>query len=330
MENFYTILGVSNDANETQIKKAYRQLSFEYHPDKNPGNSEKEETYKKINGAYDILKDPQKRKQYDFEIMIGGNNSSFANHIDVDLTDILGQMFSGFNAERVNQNSKTNSKRSMFNPMDDVVFMQFPPSMHAMNQSTMSPHGQEENIKADIVEDIHHNHEITFQQAYEGACEPIKISRQIIIGHQSYEEIETLYVNIPSGIDHNEIITLVNKGNMKDKQQSDVKIHIILKQDVIFQRKGMDLIVHHHISFKESVLGFTFTLKHINGQQLKLNNPKGKIIMDQSKKIIKHLGFKREDKSGNLIIEFHVKQPDPFNEKQIELLEELFQTQNKT
>ena len=62
MENFYTILGVSNDANETQIKKAYRQLSFEYHPDKNPGNSEKEEKYKKINEAYDVLKDSQKRK----------------------------------------------------------------------------------------------------------------------------------------------------------------------------------------------------------------------------------------------------------------------------
>ena len=328
MENFYTILGVSNDANETQIKKAYRQLSFEYHPDKNPGNSEKEEKYKKINEAYDILKDSQKRKQYDFEMMIGGNRDPFANHMDVDLTDILGQMFGGFNPERMHQKSKTKSKRPMFNQMDDVVFMQFPPPMH--QHHTMPPHVQEEKIKEDIVEDIHHNHEITFQQAYEGACEPIKISRQITVGNQSYEEIETLYVNIPSGIDHNEIITLVDKGNVKDKQQSDVKIHMLLKPDVIFQRQGMDLIVHHHISFKESLLGFTFALTHINGQNLKLNNPKGKIIMDQNKKIIKQLGFKRGDKIGNLIIEFHVKQPEPLNETQIELLEQIFQNKSDT
>ena len=234
----------------------------------------------------------------------------YENHINSEMTDIFSQLFSGLKPSRSSKKSK------MFDGLvDDVMFMQFPPPPH-MAPSQMTH--QEE-----IVEDIHHIHKITFVEAYEGICAPIKINRQIVVGNQNYEEIETLYVNIPKGIDHNEIITLVNKGNIKDKQQSDVKVHIELIQDVNFQRKGMDLLNHHQITFKESLLGFSFVLNHINGQQLKLNNPPGKVILHKSNKVIKNLGFTRETNTGNLIIEFHVKEPEPFNEEQIKELEKI-------
>ena len=97
METFYSILGVSNDAKELDIKKAYRKLSYEYHPDKNGGNKEKEEIYKKINEAYDILKDPTKRKQYDYEICMI-NSPSFSD--EGDLGDILGHLFSGMGSRK--------------------------------------------------------------------------------------------------------------------------------------------------------------------------------------------------------------------------------------
>ena len=168
-------------------------------------------------------------------------------NVDVDMTDIFSQLFSTMSA---NKPPKSTKSSKFFEGLDDVMFMQFPP--HPM---------MSQNITQPIIEpleDIHHNHEITFIQAYEGICAPIKITRQITIGNQNYEEIETFYVNISKGIDHNEIITLVSKGNIRDKQQSDVKVHIILKQDFLFERQGMDLIIHHHISFKESLLGFSF------------------------------------------------------------------------
>ena len=80
----------------------------------------------------------------------------------------------------------------------------------------------------------------------------------------------------------------------------------------------------HNISFKESLLGFSFILNHINGEQIKINNSKGKVILNKSQKIIKNLGFSRNNTLGNLILEFHIKEPEPLNEKQIELLEDFF------
>src|SRR4030066_1784348 len=65
MKDYYEILGVSRDASETDIKKAFRQLALKHHPDRNPGNKEAEEKFKEINGAYSCLSDPEKRDNYD-------------------------------------------------------------------------------------------------------------------------------------------------------------------------------------------------------------------------------------------------------------------------
>lgn len=74
MENYYDILGVSKNATEDEIKKAYRTLAFKYHPDRNPGDKVAEETFKKITVAYDTLSDPAKKRDYD----LGGSSYSSA------------------------------------------------------------------------------------------------------------------------------------------------------------------------------------------------------------------------------------------------------------
>ena len=65
MSDFYDLLGVGKDASESDIKKAYRKLAMKYHPDRNPGDKEAETKFKKVSSAYETLKDPGKRKQYD-------------------------------------------------------------------------------------------------------------------------------------------------------------------------------------------------------------------------------------------------------------------------
>lgn len=76
MNDYYTILGVPRTANQSEIKKAYRELAFKYHPDKNPGDRSAEERFKKISEAYSVLSDPDKKARYDLGGFSRGGTSS--------------------------------------------------------------------------------------------------------------------------------------------------------------------------------------------------------------------------------------------------------------
>ena len=137
MNTHYSTLGVSESASESEIKKAYRSLSYQYHPDKNPGDKVKEEKYKKINEAYDVLKDKPKRQQYDFEMNMNQYASRNAD-INEEMNDIMSHLFGSMSKMAHNPRHAKSSRSmeglsslfqgtSMFGDMDDVVFMQMPP-----------------------------------------------------------------------------------------------------------------------------------------------------------------------------------------------------------
>ena len=100
--DYYEVLGVSKDATEDEIKKAYRKIAIKYHPDRNPGNKEAEEKFKEAAEAYDVLHDPQKRKQYDQfgfngpggEGGFGGFSSAGGFSMD-DIFSMFGDIFGG-------------------------------------------------------------------------------------------------------------------------------------------------------------------------------------------------------------------------------------------
>ena len=121
---------------------------------------------------------------------------------------------------------------------------------------------------------------------------------------------EKIYVDIPSGIDTNEMIIIRGKGNiLNDTNKGDLKIFIKINNNTDFERKGIDLLYKRNINLKEALCGFQFDMRYLDGKVYTINNTTGKIIRPGYKKVIPQMGMKRGEKQGNLIIHFTIDFP---------------------
>jgi DnaJ-class molecular chaperone len=311
-ENFYNILGVPETATKEEIKKAYRKLSLKYHPDKNPGNAEAIGQFQKISEAYETLGDDIKKQQYD-----GRNNNPFVrmnsmggngefHNVDEIFSALFGNPF---------------GPGMMGGGMPGFGGMPcgFPPGANI--------HVFRNGVPVNMMQKptpIIKNVSVTMEQVLNGANLPVDIERWILESGNKVFEKETLYLQIPKGIDDNEIVILRDKGNViNDECKGDVKLFIKIDNTTDFRRNGLDLIYEKTISLKEALCGFSFELKYINGKVYTIHNNGGNIIVPNYNKIIPNMGLTRESHTGNLIIHFNVVFPETLTKEAIEKLKEI-------
>ena len=319
--DFYQVLNVSPNATESDIKKAYRSLSFQYHPDKNPDPSASDKI-KAINEAYETLGDSQRKKQYD-----NRNNP-------MNMDSLLNQIFR--QESRQSQNSRHQTQpQNMF----EEIFKMHNMNMGGMNMGGMNMGGMNMgiNIGEPIVftsfDNINSNSnsqepippldkkiEISFEQSFSGCNIPINIDREFRRGNTMFKEQEKIYVLIPAGIDDGEIIEINEKGNVMFDRRGTLRLHIKIVQHDKFERRGIHLVYKQTITFKESICGFEYLIYFIDGAPLKLKSSKGNIIQNGDEKTVKGKGFNRDGQAGDLIIYFKVT-PQELTEEQVALFE---------
>lgn len=154
---------------------------------------------------------------------------------------------------------------------------------------------------------------ITMEQAYNGCILPLLIERK---NNKTYET-ETIYVNIPRGIDDNEFITIEKKGNIIDDDKGDIKVIIIIDNDSIYKRNGLDIEYTHNVTLKEALCGCNFQINHISGKVFNFSNNQGNIISPSFTKVINNYGFVRDDHTGSFVISFNINFPKSLSENQI-------------
>lgn len=302
MPNHYEVLGVEENADDSEIKKAYRALSFKHHPDRcqdaNTG-----EIMQQLNEAYEVLRDPAKRQQYDAELHgfggMGGLHSAQGfppgfppgfGMGGINLFDMLfSQMGGGINIEIVhNGNGATFIRRHI---------------------------GKPETIAKQVT--------ITLEQSYTGFIAPIEIERWTMRKEDGLRisEFETIQVQIPVGIDNGETILLEGVGNRVEGSHSgDIKIGVAIDKHAIFIRNGQDLLFKKSLTLKEALCGTQFQFEHLNGKNLTLTVA-NTIVFPGGKKIFQNLGMPKKDgTSGNLTIEFDVQFPATLTPTQKEQL----------
>jgi DnaJ-class molecular chaperone len=295
-KDYYKILNISDKADENEIKKSFRKLSLQYHPDRG-GDGEK---FKEINEAYSTLSDKNKRRAYDMQ-----KNNPFMNNMDGGGVNFGNDLFNMFFSEMQS------------NSMDEMFKSNFGPNIRIFRNGV--PVNQVR--KPDPIQKIV---EITLEQCYTGCNIPIVVDRWIMIDNTRSSEKETIYVDIPKGIDNNEIIVLESKGNIiNENLKGSVKIIIKINNHNNYIRKGLDLHIKKKISLKESLCGFSFNLDHINNHNYTINNSSGNIIYPNYIRKINDMGMIRNDKKGNLYIEFIIEFPKNLSEDKLKKIKEL-------
>jgi DnaJ family protein B protein 4 len=294
---YYDWLGIKPNADDKEIKKAYKQLALKWHPDKNQDNKDKdEEKFKEIGEAYSILSDPDKKKIYD--------------QVGKDGMDSGGSGGPGFNF-RGGPNVNF-SFGGGIDPHD--IFSQF---FHNNDSFSDSHFGMPMRNKDDVYPIF-----ISLDDLFTGVTKKLQVTQTLFKNGQMYKENHILEVPIKKGIKEGSKIRYDRKGNQNNPRAppNDLVFLIKEKKHPIFVRQGDDLLVQTKISLKEALTGTKIKLKHIDGNMLSYSFDE--IIKPKTVKIIPNEGMpisKMPNKRGNLRILFDVDFPTniPAHQKEI-------------
>lgn len=294
--DFYEVLGVSRGASDDEIKKAYRKLAKQYHPDLNPGDKTAEAKFKEINEAYEILTDKDKRSRYDQfghagvdpNFGAGGGGFGGFNMGDIDLGDLFGSFFGGGfgGAQRANPNAPRrgeNLRTAVTISFEEAAFGCEKEITVTRSEPCQTCHGNgcAPGTTAEVCPDCHGTGSIRIQRgggaftfATSAPCTRCQGTGRIIHtpcpdchGEGSVRKQRKLTVTIPAGIDNGQAISLRGQGGagVNGGPAGDLLISVTVRPSDKFRREGTAVYYDQPVSFAQAALGAKLTIPTIDG-----------------------------------------------------------------
>jgi molecular chaperone DnaJ len=342
MTNLYEVLGVPKNASADEIKKAYRKLAREHHPDRNPGNAEAEERFKEVQGAYDVLADPDKRKQYDAfgaNGRPGGQGGFTFQDFDVgDLGDIFGNIFGGGRARQQRQRGQRgNDVEAVVNvSFDDSlkgVSVQVPVELEtACTQCNGS--GAKQGTAPKICPECNGRGVRAEDQGFFALSQPCQRCRgngtviedpcDKCSGSGRERRTKRYTVKIPAGVRDGTRIRLKGKGEAGygGAPAGDLFVVTRVAESPTYERRGSDLIVEVPVSYADAALGASVQVPTPDGSvslKVPAGSEDGKLLRIRGRGAPKLSGGGK----GDVLARLRIQVPKRLNKKQRELLEEL-------
>lgn len=311
--DYYKILGVDKTATQDDIKKAFRKLARQYHPDLNPNDANAKEKFQAINEANEVLSDPEKRKKYDeygenwkhadefeaqrkaYQNQQGGGGGDGEYWYSTD-----GTHFSGFGGEGMHG---FGGNGSGFSDFFEELFG------HRGAGAGRGAHGAFKG------QDIQGELQLTLREAATTHKQTFSVNG------------ENLRITVPAGIANGQIIKLKGHGGkgVNGGPDGDLYITFNIADDPVFRRKDNDLYTDVNIDLYTAILGGEVTVNTLDGQ-VKLKVRPG--TQNDAKVRLKGKGFpvyKQDGTYGDLIVTYHVTIPTTLTDKQKDLFRQLQQ-----
>ena len=294
--DYYEVLGVSKDADDATLKKAYRQVAKKYHPDMNPGDAEAERKFKEASEAYAVLSDPDKRRQYDqfghaaFEGGAGGGGFGGFDFSGADFSDIFGDifgdLFGGSRRGRANQGPRKgmNIRKSVRITFEEAVFgCEKELDMILKDPcTTCNGTGAKPGTSPETCSKCGGKGQVVYtQQSFFGMVQNVqtcpdcggtgKIIRDKCpdCGGTGYtSNRKKIAVTIPAGIDNGQSVRIREKGEpgVNGGPRGDLLVEVVVSRHPIFQRQDMHIFSTVPISFAQAALGADIRVKTVDGE----------------------------------------------------------------
>lgn len=310
-EDYYKILGVNKKTSKDEIKKAFRKLALKYHPDQNKDDKQAEEMFKKINEAYAVLSNDEKRKQYD---MFGaeGFSKRFSRE-DIFRGFDIGSIFREFGIGDIFGSRRRGGGRGR-NSFSFGFGDPFgggrggPGGPGGFNRQNAPPQRSEAELQ------------INLEDVVFGAKKKISLD--------TGSGIEAVEITIPKGIEEGQKLRLKAKGPLDPMsgQRGDLYCKIKIAPHPVFKQKGKDLIMEKEVKLTEMVLGGKTRVTTLDNKTIELKIPPNS--KNNSKLRIKGKGIPglKGAADGNLLVCLQVKLPARLDETQKKIFEELAKT----
>ena len=304
--DYYEVLGVSKNASEDEIKKAYKKLARKYHPDMNPGDKEAEEKFKEVNEANEVLSNPEKKAKYDqfgfagVDPNYGAGQGGYggAGGFDFgDLGDIFGSFFGGGFGGGGRRNPNAPQRGESIRASLSVEFTEAAFGCEksiTIDRSEQCPtckgKGCAPGTTPEVCTECHGTGTVTQAQRTpfgmmqsQTVCPKCRGKGQIIHqpcpdcrGAGAVRKRRTIQVNIPAGIDNGQTISLRGQGHSGKNggPAGDLLITVMVRPHEIFRRDGTAVFCEAPITFTQAVLGGTLEIPTIDGK-VKYDIPEG-------------------------------------------------------